>query len=73
MITPNFWKTSKKDSKEQFIGINIDLKYWNSQKNNILGYMNDPTFRNINRLFVVSFKMVAMILEKILFISIICH
>ena len=32
MITPNFWKTSKKDSKEQFIGINIDLKYRNSQK-----------------------------------------
>ena len=55
--------------------------YWNKYrseipkqpKNNILGYMNDPTFRNINRLFVLSFKMVAMILEKILFISIICH
>ena len=38
-----------------------------------LDYMNDPTFRNNITLFVLSFKMIAMILGKIIFISIICH
>ena len=36
-------KNISKDLKEQFLGTNID-------------YPIDPTFRNINRLFVLSFK-----------------
>ena len=40
---------------KQFLGINIDLKQ-QQQQNNSLDYLIDPIFRNINRLFVLSFK-----------------
>ena len=33
-------------------------------KNNNLDYLIDPVFKNINRLFVLSFKMVMVILKK---------
>ena len=39
-------------------------------KNNNLDYSSDSTFRNINILFVLSFKMVMIILQDILLISI---
>ena len=42
--------------KEQFFGINIDLKQQHNRNNNKLDYMIDPAFRNIGRLFVLSFK-----------------
>ena len=43
-------------------------------KNNNLDYLIHPTFRNINRLFVFFHsKMVAIILQEILLISITCH
>ena len=46
-----------KDLKEQFFGTNIDLTTITTQrKNNNLDYLIDLTFRNINRLFVISFK-----------------
>ena len=39
------------------LGTNIDLKSETAQsKNNNLDYLIDLTFRNINRLFVLSFK-----------------
>ena len=40
-------------------------------KNNNLDYMIEPTFRNINRLFVLSFKVVMMILQEIFLKSLI--
>ena len=42
-------------------------------KNNNLDYSSDSTFRNINILFVLSFKMVMIILQDILLISITSH
>ena len=42
-------------------------------KNNNLDYMTDPTFMNINRLFVLSFKMATMILQEITLLRAICH
>ena len=45
--------------KEQFRGRNTDLKQQRIQikkKKNDLDCLIDPTFRNINRLFVLSFK-----------------
>ena len=43
-------------------------------KNNNLDYMIDPTFKNINSLFVFFHsKMVPMILQEILLIGITCH
>ena len=39
-------------------------------KNNNLDYSSDSTFRNINILFVLPFKMVMIILQDILLISI---
>ena len=39
-------------------------------KNNHLKYLIDPTFRNINRSFVLSHKMVAMTLIETLLINI---
>ena len=43
-------------------------------KNNNLGYLADPTFRNINRLFRFAFKnKVMMILQEILLINVTCH
>ena len=41
--------------------------------NDNLDYLIDPTFRNINRLFVCHLKMVMMILQKILLINTTCH
>ena len=38
------------------MGTNIDRKQQHKQKNNNLDYLIDPTFRNINRLSVISFK-----------------
>lgn len=38
-----------------------------------LGYIINPTSRNINRLFALSFKMVTMALHEILLFSITCH
>ena len=43
------------------------------RKSNNLDYLFDPTFTNINRLFVLSFKMVITLLREILLISITCH
>ena len=48
-------KIESKDLKELFLGTNIDLKQQH-KKNNNLDYLIDPTFRSINRLFVLSFK-----------------
>ena len=42
-------------------------------KNNDLDHLIDPTFRSINRLFVISFKNGVMILQQILLMSITCH
>ena len=42
-------------------------------KNNNLDYLIDPTFINVNRLFVFSFKMVMTMLQEILLMSITCH
>ena len=42
-------------------------------KNNNLDYLIDPTFTNVNRLFVFSFKMVMTMLQEILLMSITCH
>ena len=64
MITPTFQKIESKDLKQQFLGINTDLKKQHNQKtnnkkqskNNNLDCLIDLTFRNINRLFVLSFK-----------------
>ena len=41
-------------------------------KSNNLHYLIDPTFRNINRLFVLSFKNGTIILQQILWIDITC-
>ena len=42
-------------------------------KNNNLYYLIDPTFRNIDRLFVIYSKMVTMFLQEILLINITCQ
>ena len=42
-------------------------------KNNNLYYLIDPTFRNIDRLFVFHSKMVTMFLQEILLINITCQ
>ena len=42
-------------------------------KNNNLDYMIHPKFRNVNRLFVLSFKNSDNILQQILLTSITCH
>ena len=42
-------------------------------KSNNLNYIIDPKIRNISRLFVLSFKMVAMILQELLELSITCY
>ena len=41
--------------KEQFLGTNRS-EITTQTKNNNLDYLIDPTFRNINRFFVLSFK-----------------
>ena len=38
------------------MGTNIDRKQQHKEKNDNLDYLIDPTFRNINRLSVISFK-----------------
>ena len=50
MITLSFKKTWSKDLKKQYLGTNID------PNNNNLDCMNNPTFRNINRMFLQLFK-----------------
>ena len=45
-----FLKKIKQGFKKQFLGITTQPKH------NNLDYLLDPTFRNINRLFVLSFK-----------------
>ena len=55
--------------------------YWNKyrskitiqQESNNLDYLIDAAFRNISRLFVLSFKMVMTILQDILLITITFH
>ena len=39
-------------------------------KKNILDYLIDPTFRNINRLLVLSLKIMMVILQDIILINI---
>ena len=34
-MTPNFYKTQSEDSKEKFLGINIDLKSQHNQETTI--------------------------------------
>ena len=40
---------------------------------NNLDYLIDPTFRNTNRLFVLSFKMIMLILQETLLINTTCQ
>ena len=42
-------------------------------KNSNLDYLIDPAFRNINRLFILSFKNGSNIQQEILLISVTCH
>ena len=56
--------------KEQFLRTNIDLKKQQKLKNNNLNCLIDLTFRNVDSLFVVSFKNGDMILRGILLTSI---
>ena len=51
-----FLEHLKQDLEEHFLEINIDLKLEEKQKKNNSDYMIDLTFKNVSRLFVVSFK-----------------
>ena len=51
MIISNFQKIQSKDLTEQILEVNVT-----QPKNNSLHYLIDPTFRNLNRLSVLSFK-----------------
>ena len=44
------------DFKKQFLGTKYRFEIIAQTRNKNLNYMIDPTFRNINRLFVISFK-----------------
>ena len=44
------------DLKKQFLGTKYRFEIITQIRNKNLDYMIDPTFRNINRLFVISFK-----------------
>ena len=44
------------DLKKQFLGTKYRFEIITQTRNKNLDYMIDPTFRNINRLFVISFK-----------------
>ena len=45
-----------KDVKDQFLVDKYRYELPTQPKNNSLDYMIDPTFRNVNRLFVLSCK-----------------
>ena len=41
--------------KEQLIGINVNLKNQIKRKTDISNFLIDPSFQEVNRLFVLSF------------------
>ena len=56
MATPKFKKNIKEGFKRTISWNKYRSEITTQPKNNNLNYLIDPTFRNINRLFVLSFK-----------------
>ena len=52
----DFWENIKQVFKKTISGNKYRYEITAKSKNNSLDYLLDPTFRNINRLFVLSFK-----------------
>ena len=56
MTISSFQKISSKDLEEKIYWNKYKCEIATQTKNNNLAYLTDPTFQNINRLFILSLK-----------------